>query len=272
MNLYFQWENGAYSNITSIEVAKLLWEHNPHIIGLKTFEEIWEKIDEGHIGILPIENSYAGPIHTNLFAFSRHEAAIIGSYDLEVEHCLLSREDDISKIHTAISHTQALDQCYHFLKSKNITPEKFYDTAGAAKHLAEEESKGYGSISSRLAAELYGLNILAENIQDQAGNTTRFLVVCRKQDAAKYHFSQKSGKVTVIFETRNIPASLYKCLGAFATNNVNLTKIENLPSFGKPFSSLFWIDFEGSLDDEPVKKSLEELQFFCSEIRILGTY
>jgi len=96
---------------------------------LKTFEEIWEKIDEGHIGVLPIENSYAGPIHTNLFAFSRHEASIIGSYDLEVEHCLLSLETDILKVYTAISHPQALDQCYHYLKEKHIIAEKFYDTA-----------------------------------------------------------------------------------------------------------------------------------------------
>lgn len=272
MNFYFQWENGAYSHITARAIAGLLWQENPTIEGLKTFEEIWEKIDAGHIGVLPIENSYAGPIHANLFAFSRHEAAIIGSYDLEVEHCLLSHESDISKIHTAISHTQALDQCYHYLKSKNITPEKFYDTAGAAKHLANEKPLGYASLSSRLAAEIYGLNILAEAVQDQAGNTTRFLIVCRKSDIENYNFSQKVGKVTLLFETRNIPASLYKCLGAFATNNVNLTKIENLPSFWKPFRSTFWIDFEGKLEDESVQKSLEELKFFSSDIRILWEY
>lgn len=194
---------------------------------------------------------------------------IIGSYDLEVHHCLLSLEIEISSVKKALSHTQALDQCYHFLKERNIEAEKFYDTAGAAKYIAEQKISGSAAIASKLAAEIYGLNILQESIQDQSGNTTRFLIVCRTQDAKNYQYTQTSRKVTLIFETRNIPASLYKCLGAFATNGVNLTKIENLPSFGKPFSSLFWIDFEGKLEDEAVKKSLEELRFFTSDIKIL---
>jgi prephenate dehydratase len=272
MKLYFQGEQWAYSNITALEIAKLLWNQDAVIQGVKTFEEIWEHIQEGGLGVLPIENSYAGPIHTNLFAFSRFDAAIIGSYDLEVRHCLLSLESDISHIKKALSHTQALDQCYHFLKARNIEAEKFYDTAGAAKYIYENKIFKTAAIASKLAAEIYGLNILQESIQDQLWNTTRFLVVCRKQDLHQYDFSQKSGKITLIFETRNIPASLYKCLGAFATNGVNLSKIENLPSFATPFSSIFWIDVEGSLEDDSVIKSLEELKFFTSDIRILGAY
>ncbi len=272
MNIYYQWEAWAYSNITALEVEKLLGLSDTEILWLETFEQIWEKIGQWHIGVLPIENSYAGPIHANLFAFGRYEASIIGTYNLPIHHCLLSLEEDITQVKTAISHPQALDQCYTYLKKHNIEPKKFYDTAGAAKHIAESGERGIASISSKLAAEIYGLNVLEESIEDQEGNTTRFLVVCLSSEKGKYNYSLKKWKISLIFEARNIPASLYKCLGAFATNNVNLTKIENLPSFWRPFTSVFWIDFEGNLQDEAVQKALEELAFFTSDIRILGEY
>lgn len=272
MNIYYQWEAWAYSNITALEAEKLLWLSGTEITWLESFEQVWEKIGEGHIGVLPIENSYAGPIHANLFAFGRYKASIIGTYNLPIHHCLLSLEDDISQVKTAISHPQALDQCYDFLKKNNIVAQKFYDTAWAAKHIAETGERGIASISSKLAASIYGLNILDEAIEDQEGNTTRFLVVCLSSEKEKYKYFLKKWKVSLMFEARNIPASLYKCLGAFATNGVNLTKIENLPSFGRPFTSVFWVDFEGSLQDERVVKALDELTFFTSDIRILGEY
>lgn len=272
MKIFYQGEPGAYSNIASREVAKNLWLLDVEITGLSTFEQVWEEIGSGNIGVLPIENSYAGPIHANLFAFSRYDASIIGTYNLEINHCLLSAETDISKVHTAISHPQALDQSYDFLKQHKIKRENFYDTAGAAKHIVENKLSGYGSISSELAAEIYGLNILEKWIQDQSGNTTRFLVVCLKKDEKQYNYSIQKNKISLIAAARDIPASLYKCLGAFATNNVNLTKIENLPNFGKPFEVQFWIDVEGSLVDENMKKALDELKFFTSDIRILGEY
>lgn len=272
MNIYYQWEPGAYSNISSLEVEKLLWLSGTDIIWLETFEEVWKKIGEGNIWVLPIENSYAWPIHANLFAFGRYKASIIGTYNLPIHHCLLSLENDISQVKVAISHPQALDQCYHFLQDHSIIAKNFYDTAWAAKHISVTGEKGIASISSKLAAEIYGLNILQESIEDQTGNTTRFLVVCLTSEKEKYNYSLKKQKVSLMFEARNIPASLYKCLGAFATNNVNLTKIENLPSFGRPFTSVFWVDFEGSLQDENIQKALEELDFFTSDIRVLGEY
>ena len=273
MNIYYQWEPGAYSNITTIQVAKELWvENDCHIEWLETFESVWQRIADGHIGVLPIENSYAGPIHANLFAFSRFEASIIGTHNLEIDHCLLSLEDDISKVKTAISHPQALDQTYHYMKNNNITRENFYDTAWAAKHISENNLRWYGSISSSLAAEIYGLNILDRAVQDQSGNTTRFLVVCLTKDIEKYSYKAKKNKVSLIFEAKHIPASLYKCLWAFATNNVNLTKIENLPAFGKPFSIQFWADIEWKLEDTNLQAALEELKHYTSDIRILGEY
>jgi len=273
MKIYYQWEPGAYSNIASIEVSKQLWvEQDCEVIWLETFESVWSRIAEGHIGVLPIENSYAWPIHANLFAFSRFDASIIGTYNLEINHCLLSLEDNISDIKTAISHPQALDQTYHYMKGHDIIRENFYDTAGAAKHISENKVRWYASISSKLAAEIYGLNILEEGVQDQEWNTTRFLVVCLNKHASEYHYKTKKNKTSLLIEARHIPASLYKCLGSFATNNVNLTKIENLPNFGKPFEAKFWIDIEWSLQDDGVKKALHELEFFTSEIRILWEY
>jgi len=273
MKIYYQGEPWAYSNIASLEVAKNLWvSHEAEIVWLETFESVWSKISDGHIWVLPIENSYAGPIHANLFSFSRFEASIIGTFNLEINHCLLSLEDDIKKVKTAISHPQALDQTYHYLKKHNISRENFYDTAGAAKHISENNISWYASISSGLAAEIYGLNILEKWIQDQSGNTTRFLVVCLTKDIKKYIYQDKKNKVSLLFEAKNIPSSLYKCLWAFATNNVNLTKIENLPAFWKPFSVQFWWDIEGSLDDENIVSALEELRHFTSEIRVLWEY
>lgn len=272
MNIYYQWEPGAYSNIASIEVASQLGIETAEITGLGTFESVWTKISEGHIGVLPIENSYAGPIHANLFAFSRFEASIIGTYNLEINHCLVSLEDDISNVKTVISHPQALDQTYHYMKKHSMVRENFYDTAGAAKHISENKALEYGAISSRLAAEIYWLNVLEEGVQDQSGNTTRFLVVCLSKNAQDYTYASKKNKTSLLIEARHIPASLYKCLGAFATNNVNLTKIENLPSFGKPFEMQFWIDIEGHTTDENVAKALHELEFFTSSIRVLWEY
>lgn len=272
MKIYYQGEPGAYSNITAIEVAKELWVPDAEIIWKSTFESVWQEIAKGNIGVLPIENSYAGPIHANLFAFSRFEASILGTYNLEINHCLLSLENDIQNVKTAISHPQALDQSYHYLKNKNIQAQQFYDTAGAAKHISENNVMGQAAIASRLAAEIYGLNILDEAIQDQSRNTTRFLVVCLTKDVEKYSYKTKKNKTSLIIEARHIPASLYKCLGTFATNNVNLTKIENLPNFGKPFEAKFWIDIQGHIDNENIVKALDELKFFTSSIRILGEY
>jgi len=117
---------------------------------------------------------------------------------------------------------------------------------------------------------MYGLNILDTNIQDHQGNTTRFVVIVPQNSDVKY--LKKSGKVSILFELKHIPASLYKCLGAFATNHINLTKLESIPSYKGNFSMMFWLDFKGSLSDENVEKALEELAYFTSEIRILGEY
>jgi prephenate dehydratase len=147
---------------------------------------------------------------------------------------------------------------------------EYFDTAGAAKYLSDHAQAWVAAIASEQAGNLYNLHILARNIQDQDGNTTRFFVVAHKDNTLKY--PDKKGKMTLLFQARDIPASLYKCLGAFATNNVNLTKIESLPSFQDPFMYTFRLEFAGTSTDENVQKSLNELTFFTRSIQRLGEY
>jgi prephenate dehydratase len=270
MNIYYQWEPGAYSHMASIEIQKSLSESIWSIQWLPDFDSVWEKVSEGNIGVIPIENSYAGNIHNNLYNFLKFDCKIIGEHHLEVHHMLLSLESDISHIKKVYSHPQALSQCHKYLSERNIVPSTFYDTAGAAKYISENRETWVWAIASKLAGEIYGLKTLDNSIQDQTGNTTRFFIIVPNQSSI--HFSHKSNKVTMLFEAKNIPSSLYKCLGAFATNGVNLTKIESIPSFGGQFSYFFWIDFEWSSWDESVKKALEELRFFTSFVKVLGEY
>jgi len=270
MNIYYQWEPWAYSHLCSIEIGKLLNKKIKEIISKIDFLSVWNEIESGGIWVLPVENWYAGSIHENLYHFLRYDYKIIWEYDFEVKHCLLSLEDNIKNTKKVYSHPQALSQCHNFLVKNNLKAEKFSDTAGAAKYLKENNLKNSWAIASSLAWEIYWLNILKENIADQNRNTTKFLIIVKNNSSIK--FKNKANKISIIFEAKNIPASLYKCLWAFATNNVNLTKIESLPNLKWPFSYLFWLDFEWNLSDENVKKALEELKFFTLYIKVLGEY
>ncbi len=273
MKLFYQGEPGAYSHVVASWAAPFFGAEESETEGLKTFADVWKAVENGGIGILPIENSYAGSIHDNLYGFLRYPFVTLAEYALPVKHCLLSHETEISAIRKAYSHPQALAQCYGFLKANAIESVVHADTAGAAKELSRTREPGAASVSSSKAAKIYGLNVLAEGIQDQQGNTTRFFVVARP-DMAESAVSEfpKTGKTSVVFEVKNVPAALYKCLGAFATHGVNLTKIESLPSLGDPFSYVFWIDFEGGVEVEGTKGALAELEFFAKKVRILGSY
>lgn len=270
MNIYYQWEKWAYSNQASNIVKWLINKETTNIIWVNDFLSVWENIEEWHIWVLPVENSYAGSIHENLYLFLRYDYEIIWEYDLVIEHCLLSKEKNIKDIKKVYSHHQALSQCHNFLKKNNIKPERFYDTAGAAKYISENIKENSWAIASKLSAKIYNLNIIEENIADQKWNTTKFFIISKKWSNINY--SKKVNKTSIIFETKNIPASLYKCLWAFATNNVNLTKIESMPSLKDPFTYMFFITFEWKLKNENTKKTLEELEFFTSYIKILGEY
>jgi prephenate dehydratase len=270
MKISYQGIPGSYSHITAGKVAEQLQLPLTQLMGYTTFNEVRANINENTLAVIPIENSRAGSIHDNLYNFLRYDSTIIGEVHTEIHHVLLSQETDITRINKAFSHPQALSQCYTFLKNHHIEPIEYFDTAGAAKHLADQPQHGTAAIASAQAGNLYKLNVIEQNIQDQEGNTTRFLVIAPKGTLLEY--PEKQGKMTILFQARDIPASLYKCLGAFATNAVNLTKIESIPSFQDPFMYTFRLEFEGKRTDDPIRKSLNELAFFTKNMQILGEY
>ena len=278
MNIYYQWAKWAYSYINATNIQnKISGKSDKNdkvdkIIWLDTFSEVWKKIKkEWWIWVVPIENSYAGPIHENLYKFLHYDFKIIGEIFFEVNHCLLSKETDISKINKTYSHTQALSQCYNYLEKNKIKWVKHLNTASSAEMISKNNEKWVSAIASKEAWKIYWLNILEEKIQDQNWNKTRFFIIAKKESKIKY--LEKAWKISIIFELKNdIPAGLYKCLWAFATNDLNLTKIESLPNPEDWFNHIFWLDFEWNMENKNVKKALNELKFFTKKIRILGDY
>ena len=269
--IYYQWELGSYHYQASLEIEKNLNIKIDEMIWLDSFEKCWDKLWDDSILVLAIENSYAGTIYENLYNFDKLDVKVIWEINLPIEHCICSTETELNKIKKVYSHFKALPQCYNYLKKHNIKEQIIVDdTAWAAIQLSKTKEKQSAAICSTLAWKMYWLNILDESIQDQKGNTTRFVIIVPKK--SKIEYLKKQNKVSVLFEAKNIPASLYKCLGAFATNNVNLSKIESLPNIKNPFSYLFWLDFEWKLEDKNVILSLEELKFFTSNINIIWEY
>jgi prephenate dehydratase len=270
MKLLYQGVPGAYSNLGCLEAEKNLDISITDIQWLPDFKTVWENIWPDSIWVIPVENSYAWNIHENIYNFLRYDFKVIWIINLEINHCLLSKETDISEIKEVYSHPQALSQCHDYLIENNIKPIIHNDTAWSAEMVAKNNASWVAAIASSLASDIYNLNIVEKSIQDQSWNTTRFFLVAPKNSKIKY--SLKKNKTSIIFEAKNIASSLYKCLWAFATNNVNLTKIESLPSLKDPFTYLFWLDFEWTISDKNVINSLEELEFFTKSIKILWEY
>jgi len=270
MNIYYQWILWSYSYMASKIVQQTLDIEDSELIWVTSFDIVRENIDDKNIWVLPIENSYAGSIHQNLYKFLRYDFEVIGEVVIDINHCILSKETDLKKIKKVYSHPQWLSQCYNFLKKNNITPIEYTDTATAAKMVSESSETSIWAIASEMAWESYWLNIIEKGIQDQLWNRTRFFVIKSKE--LHINYPKKNGKITVVFETKNIPAALYKCLWWFATNGINLTKIESLPSLKNPFTYIFWVDFEGDLSQVWVQNALEELKVFSENFKILGEY
>ncbi len=275
MQIYYQWYPWAYWNKASLQVAKHLNIQTPHIFWLETFKEVFDKIQQWNIWVFPIENSYAWSIHENFYHMIAGKYIIIWEIFLDINHYLLWKTNDISKIKKAYSHPQALMQCQNYLKKYNIEPVVASDTAGAAKFISEQNDETLASISSDLCSELYHLEMIDKNIQDQTGNTTRFFVVVQKEVFEKqkeYFHLPKTWKISIQFKTKDTPSALYKCLWAFATRHINLTKIESLPARENRFEYIFWIDLEKSGEEKVIFDAFEELQFFCKDFKILWEY
>src|SRR5262245_29891168 len=264
----YQGEPGANSHLACHEVYPDL-----EAVACATFEDALAAVKSGEAryAMIPIENSVAGrvaDIHHLLPGAGLH---IVGEHFLRVRHQLLGVPGaTLESVKSALSHTQALGQCRNTLKRLGLKPVPEADTAGSARLVAEAKDPALAAIASALAAELYGLKLLVHDIEDEQHNTTRFLMLANQPGDAK----AGDGPVvtTFIFRVRNVPAALYKALGGFATNSLNMTKLESYQLDGRFVATMFYADVEGHPDDPPVARALEELGFFSTEVHILGAY
>jgi prephenate dehydratase len=223
------------------------------------------------LGMIPIENSVAGrvaDIHHLLPASGLH---IVGEWFLPIRHQLMAlKGTKLSDIKTVESHVHALGQCRRIIRKLGVKPIVAADTAGSARDVSERGDKSVAAIASRLAAKIYGLEILAEDVEDETHNTTRFVVLARDPNWAK----QGSGPLVTsfVFRVRNLPAALYKALGGFATNGVNMTKLESYMLEGQFFATMFYADVEGHPEDPSLARALDEMKYFCRAFTLLGVY
>lgn len=263
----FQGHLGAYSHLATNNLYP-----EGEAVPMQSFEACFKAVEEGRadLAVIPVENSTAGRV-TDVHALMNHtKLHIIGEYFLPVKHCLLALpEAKIENITHVHSHIQALSQCEKNLKANKMKLEAYADTAGAAQMVSESNDTTQGALASSFAAELYGLQILKENFQDTSHNTTRFLVISNKTQEVK---DGETCITTILFKVKNIPSALYKALGGFSSNGLNLLKIESYLEGGSFNAAAFYIDVEGHIDSTKMKNALEELKFFSSDIRILGCY
>ncbi len=264
----YQGEPGANSHLACAEAFP-----GCEAVAYPTFEDVLAAVKSGQVDLamIPIENSVAGRIADIHHLLPEAGLYIVGEHFLRVRHQLMAKKGaSLATVKSVMSHTQALGQCRNTLRKLGLKPVPEADTAGSARMVAEQDDLGVAAIASRLAAEIYGLEILKSDIEDEAHNTTRFLVLAAEPDDAE----PGEGPVitTFIFRVRNVPAALYKALGGFATNSVNMTKLESYQPEGSFNATMFYADIAGHPAERPVQLALEELSFFSTELRVLGTY
>jgi prephenate dehydratase len=268
LKIAFQGEPGANSHIAIVEAYP-----DAEPVPCPTFEDALAAISSGEadLGMIPIENSVAGRVADIHHLLPDSGLFIIGEWFLPVRHQLMApRGAKLADIKTVESHVHALGQCRRIIRKLGVKPIVAVDTAGSARDISERGDKSTAAIASRLAAKIYGLDILAEDIEDEAHNTTRFVVLAREEKWA----TQGSGPLvtTFVFRVRNLPAALYKAMGGFATNGVNMTKLESYMVDGNFFATQFYADVDGHPNDKGLAFALEELKFFSREFRVIGVY
>ena len=264
----YQGEPGANSHIACLEVRP---QHEA--IACRTFEDAFQAVNDGtaDLAMIPIDNSVAGRVADIHHLMPQSNLSIIGEHFLPVHHQLLVKKGaDPKKITSVHSHVHALGQCRKVIRERGLKAVVAVDTAGAARELSESDDMTRAAIASQLAAEIYGLDAIARNIEDEAHNTTRFVILSpQRQDAVP---GKGSVITSFVFRVRNVPAALYKAMGGFATNGVNMTKLESYQLEGMFSATQFYADIEGHPEDRPVRLALEELAFFTSYVRVLGVY
>ena len=269
MKIGIQGELGAYSHIAVENLYK-----NADIKTCSTFEDTFKLAfnDPSYKVVIPIENSLAGRVADIHYLLPKYKLQIHGEYFLPVEHNLLGKDDaSIEDIKYVRSHAQAISQCQKIINEKNFKPIISVDTAGSAKDLAKGKDKTIAAIASELSAKMYNLKILKKNIEDDKGNVTRFLIMGKNIEQPDYDDNKKF-LTSCIFRVKSEPSALYKCLGGFATNQVNLTKLESFSVKNTFEQANFYLDIEGHLEQPKVKKALEALGFHTETLDTLGVY
>ena len=266
--IVYQGEQGANSHI-----ACKLFDPELEPIACPTFDQAFNQIIESNsdLGMIPIENSIAGRVADIHRLMPTSGLKIIGEFFLEIQHTLMGiKESDLNSLKVVRSHEMALSQCRYSIEKLNLTPQVAADTAGSAREVSELSDRTIGAIASPLAAEIYNLKILKENMEDKGFNTTRFLILSK--DEIRPDINDKNSITTLVFKVRNVPSALYKALGGFATNGVNMLKLESYQIDGSFLATQFYVDIRGHCDEASVKRALDELSHYAEEIKILGVY
>ena len=264
----FQGELGAYSHLACIEAAP---DHNP--VACRTFESAMEQVNasECHLAMIPIENSVAGRVADIHYLLGGYDLKIYSEHFQEINHQLMVKPGaSLDTIKNVRSHCMAIGQCHAAIKKYNLDVIIMADTAGSAKFISEQGTMEDSAIASTLAADTYGLDIVDTNIQDMKNNTTRFLIMSKELQQERNE--NLSYLTSCIFEVKSVPSALYKALGGFATNGVNLTKLESFIVDGDFNKAQFYIDLDGHAEDQSVKGALEELSFYTEKLKVLGVY
>ncbi len=251
--------------------AAMEWDSECLPLPCFSFEDALEAVKDGRAAraIIPIENSQHGRVADIHFLLPESGLSIVGEHFMAIHHDLMALGD--GPFTSCYSHPQALGQSRFYLRERGIVPLAYADTAGAAAHVAERGDPSLCAIAPKIAAKLYGLKTIEENVEDAADNMTRFVVLSR-QPLDPAALNGRTAMTTFVFEVKNIPAALYKAMGGFATNGVNMTKLESYQKGASFAATMFYADIVGAPGDPAVDRAMEELAFHCKELRVLGTY
>lgn len=268
LKIAFQGVLGAYSHQACFEAYP-----EANVLPCNSFQAAIDAVSVGNadLAMLPVENSTYGrvaDIHQLLPNSGLH---IIGEHYVRVHINLLGLQGSkLSDIKSAMSHTVLLGQCRNYLKEHNIESITGVDTAGSAEIVSKNQNLNQAALASELAGKIYGLDVLARHIEDESNNTTRFLVMSTNTKSVK--IKENRIKTSLVFRVRNIPAALYKAMGGFATNGVNMVKLESYMVDGSFTATQFYLDIIGHPDEPAVKRAMEELSYFTTDVKILGVY
>jgi len=266
LRVAFQGELGAYSEMAVYTFFGQSAEVKPG----ESFDDVFESVKTGDVdyGVVPIENSIEGSVNRTYDLFLEYDLKVCGEIIIRISHCLIAHKGTkLDQIQTVYSHPQALAQCRKFLEEHKLRAISTFDTAGSVKMIKEENMMDAAAIASERAAQIYGMTILAKEIEDTKNNSTRFFVL-NKQDSPY----SGSDKTSIIFAAKSVPGALYKILKEFADRNINLTKIESRPTKSTPWEYHFYLDFEGHRTETKCQQALEGIQDKTLFVKILGSY